>query len=501
MSIYTFLSGSELQIGRYQEGPSHMLHLPVDDLPVAIDVEFVEPSVIPEGNLAETWFSYDNLDSLQQVRWDYPGFGEGDGKLETLEALAHRMGLKYNSDKHSMENAVHELGHSLFAAMSQPLRLAVCALFHCPTDDLAVINNPEQAWANRIAEGIAETFKEAFLPSKYRVFPNRTNRHIGYKYYPEFRRIFRGIFTDKGGFDTSPVTKEEVSGEVGSGGHRGGVVVNDRRVHGGRSTSRVPPPPPPPPLIFKTFSHDVLELDEDNLSDAWAVHQTLELTPAVGSAAWLKRYEAGYDLFAHKMGEDHTFTYDWMIPNPDASLLLPWVGFVVRTEGFFGWRFYLKKNNQYVGSLYKFRGGWGFNLTEQNMVQAHTIWRNQAVIFDGADLPPLSAGPWIAASSGLFLPNSAEPEYEGEDNARLFEDAIGLATLPVAQGQSITVQEGDEISIHARILGLEFIGTGATEEPENRERAEQGTGWLEASIGAALPRLPYSYRQLDSVGF
>jgi len=282
-------------------------------------------------------------------------------------------------------------------------------------------------------------------------------------------------------------------GSVAPEGDRAGVVPDEKRVLGGRGDSTLRPLPPPPAPVFSEFSHDLMELDEDNLSEAWAAHQSLD---EIAAALWQHTYEAGYDLYQHIVTETHTFAYGFNIPLIDPVIFLvdPEEENPVR-EGFFGWRFFLKINGVYVGN---FRGGWMFGfMTKPNRVRTHAIWRNQAVTFgDGTDLPPLEEDVWTEAASGLFLPNSYELEG-GEElhNSRLYEGAKALGTLPAHEGQSITVNEGDLVSIQARALGLEFVSTGTTEEPDNRNRAVERMGWLD-SVGPVLPRLPYSYRIL-----
>lgn len=192
MPLYAFENGSTLQKDRWREGTAHLLNMPVETIPLAITVEFVPPSELQaETTLAQTTFVYDSQSATTKVRNDYPAFGGGDGKLESLEAEAAGMGLHYSSFKHSLETPAHELGHALFASLPQSIRLKILALFGLKTDDISVIAPMGQPWQNRVIEGIAETFKEAFLPRDMRVFPNRTKKIIPYILYPEFRRLCR----------------------------------------------------------------------------------------------------------------------------------------------------------------------------------------------------------------------------------------------------------------------------------------------------------------------
>jgi hypothetical protein len=193
MPLYDFLNGTTKQKDRWREGTAHLLNTPVDTIGLSITVEFVPPEELSaQTTLAETTWTYDSASATTKVRNDYPSFGGGDGKLESLEAEAHRMGLVYSAERHSLETPAHELGHAWFASLSESVRLKIVRMFGLDTDDPAVLAPPGTLWQNRVAEGIADTFKEAFLPARLRVFPNRTNRRISYSKFPEFRRLFRG---------------------------------------------------------------------------------------------------------------------------------------------------------------------------------------------------------------------------------------------------------------------------------------------------------------------
>lgn len=194
MALYTFVNGSDAQKEHWRLGPSLMHNLTVESLLVAVTVEFVPYSELEDTSfLAETFWTVGDSSSETKVRLDYPIFGGGDGKLESLEAEAAKWGLEYNGLLHANETPVHELGHSIFAALPEPDRLAIARLFGADSTDQDELAPPGSVWEDRIAEGIAETFKEAFLPARYRVFPNRTNRRISYKDFPEFRRHIRGV--------------------------------------------------------------------------------------------------------------------------------------------------------------------------------------------------------------------------------------------------------------------------------------------------------------------
>ena len=89
-----------------------------------------------------------------------------------------------------IETIAHELGHLLMRHLPDASKEAVAAMFGITAAD---IDNYDDAppWEDRPVEGIAETFKDAFLPRRLRLFANRTNRAIPIHKYGAFRRIFR----------------------------------------------------------------------------------------------------------------------------------------------------------------------------------------------------------------------------------------------------------------------------------------------------------------------
>lgn len=198
--IYNFASGTAEQKALWQEAVTHLLNFPADEIALTVNVDFAPVSeVVAKGHndLAITTWTYDDPVSNTVVRGDAPGFG---GQLPALEAEAAGFGLPYSPPRFLMETAAHELGHSFFAALSLSQRTAIAKLFGAQTDDIRELEPLDAEWKNRIIEGIAETFKEAFLPARYRVFPNRTNRRIPYSLFPKFRHIFRQGHSSGTGF-------------------------------------------------------------------------------------------------------------------------------------------------------------------------------------------------------------------------------------------------------------------------------------------------------------
>jgi hypothetical protein len=189
---YEFANGNTTQKGMWEEAISHLLHLPQDALPLTINVSFVDPSTLVGGghliDLAVTTWTYGSTEAETKVRNDSPGFGEA---RQSLEAEAAGLGLVFNPERFYLETAIHELGHAAFASLPESKRIAIAQMFGAQSDDLGELDPSGAGWQDKIIEGIAETFKEAFLPRRFRVFPNRTKRKIPYHEYPRFRELFR----------------------------------------------------------------------------------------------------------------------------------------------------------------------------------------------------------------------------------------------------------------------------------------------------------------------
>jgi hypothetical protein len=186
-----FANGTTRQQTQWKQALNSLMNFPMQAVPLIIDVEFVDPADVTgksHNDLAATTWTYDSPSSSTKVRNDAPGYG---GQRKTLEALAASMGLPYNGDIHYNETAVHEFAHSLFADLPQEHRVQIAEMFGAKSDSLSELAPSGAAWEDRIIEGIAETFKEAFLPRRLRIFPNRTNRKISYSDFPRFRRLFR----------------------------------------------------------------------------------------------------------------------------------------------------------------------------------------------------------------------------------------------------------------------------------------------------------------------
>lgn len=190
---YVFTNGTAEQKELWAAAYGLLRNLPEESLPLQITITFANPSEIGQTSFATTTWSYHSEISQTAVRNDAPGYGGADAGL-IAEAAA--MGLTYDAHQHFNETAIHELGHSVFAALPESTRVAIARLFGAKSDNEGELNPADRPWQDRIMEAIAETFKEAFLPARYRVFPNRTNIHLSYALYPTFRRLIRDGLTE-----------------------------------------------------------------------------------------------------------------------------------------------------------------------------------------------------------------------------------------------------------------------------------------------------------------
>jgi hypothetical protein len=204
-----FASGTSEQKDLYQRALTYLRHLPLDALPLSIEVSFVPPDEVGQTSFAETTFEYGSTESTTKVRNDAPGFSDIDAQLI---AEAAQEGLEWNARTHFNETAAHELGHSVFAALPEEVRLAIVALFGLDTDDIDTLAPPGSDWHDRPIEGIAETFKEAFLSARHRVFPNRSNVKISYSKFPTFRRLIREAVPQMESTGELPPGETEVPG-------------------------------------------------------------------------------------------------------------------------------------------------------------------------------------------------------------------------------------------------------------------------------------------------
>lgn len=201
--IFNFANGTQRQQDLWREAIDRLLNFPSSAIPLTIAVEFLDPSELKGGHtdLAETTWTYGSTNASTVIRNDAPSFGD---QQKVMEAYAASLGIAYSIEKFYAESSAHELGHALFAALPQPKRVAIAELFGASSDSLEELAPEGSDWQDRIIEGIAETFKEAFLPRRFRLFPNRTRRTIAYRDFPAFRAIFREAMPETGAGTLEP---------------------------------------------------------------------------------------------------------------------------------------------------------------------------------------------------------------------------------------------------------------------------------------------------------
>lgn len=426
---YEFTNGTVRQKAMWAEAVGHLLHLPSSAIDLKVMVTF--QASIPGGHtdLAATTWTYGSTEATTLIRSDALSFGSSKAELE---AEAASLGLPYSIEKFYLESAVHELGHALYASLPEANRIAIAQMFGAKSDSITELEPTGSKWQNRIMEGIAETFKEAFLSRRYRVFPNRTKRKIPYNQYPVFRSLFR-------------VGTESVSRKEG-------------------------------------FDHDVLELDFKDMRVAWPASSLFRHWE---SNAYYTVYQAGYNLFSRKISNAHSFSFSF---TPPAFLVVD----VPKSMGlgaiFFAWRYRIKVNGI---TQHKFRGVWaGGRPSLQTLQMFYNEWYLPASnLWDAGEGIASPFATWLAGGNSFFLPNELEKEGEGwTNNYETYEDAIPLGPLPITLSDSISVDPGDVVSIHARALGLELAVPGG---PNFEEEARERMGRL-LTLTEILPRMPFS---------
>ena len=179
--ILNFVNGTEVQKQACRDVAHNLLNLPFDSIPLNLTIEFVKdpsPTIHDEFGFAE---------------WSY---GSPSGTIR-IANIAPSWPEPWRGIKFLREVFAHEVGHIFFAALPQARRAQIAQMFGAKSDDEAVVNPKSQPWEKRVTEGIAETFKDAFLPQRYRRHANRTQRRISLSLYPEFRALFRQVPGDR----------------------------------------------------------------------------------------------------------------------------------------------------------------------------------------------------------------------------------------------------------------------------------------------------------------
>jgi hypothetical protein len=170
-----FLNGNAVQISGCRTVVANLLNLPASAIPLKQTIEFT-PDPLPSSHteFAATTWVYDDLEPLTKIASVAPNWPEPWTGIQFLQ-----------------ETYAHELGHALFAALPKAARLEIAQMFGVESDDVAVLFPPGAPWVDHPGEGIAETFKDAFLPRGFRRYANRTNHTIPIHKYAEFRSLWR----------------------------------------------------------------------------------------------------------------------------------------------------------------------------------------------------------------------------------------------------------------------------------------------------------------------
>lgn len=170
-----FVNGTDVQKQAVRTVAHGLLNMPFEAIGLVHTIEFVpDPSAGLHNEFAITQYTYDDNEPLTKIASVAPNWGEPWRGIPFLH-----------------ETYAHELGHGFYAALPEEMRIAIAQMFGAETDDLAVLSPSGVAWEDQIIEGIAETFKDAFLPRRLRRYANRTRKKIPIYQYPEFRGLWR----------------------------------------------------------------------------------------------------------------------------------------------------------------------------------------------------------------------------------------------------------------------------------------------------------------------
>lgn len=91
-----------------------------------------------------------------------------------------------------MESVIHEYGHALtfgYLATDDAKKADLCHMFrYKKTGRVGTLEdwNPEGEWADKIQEGVAEFFKDVYMPAQFRYFENRSNWWMNKGDFPAF---------------------------------------------------------------------------------------------------------------------------------------------------------------------------------------------------------------------------------------------------------------------------------------------------------------------------
>lgn len=166
MMELTFDGGTSQQRQWFQEAVNHA-RFPWDDLEVSVTVSWpLEPSLPGHKEFACTTTS-DGVNFELEIRRSLDSSTQPDWSGRTFYE----------------ETVVHELAHVItFARSTLAEREALCAAFFKRVSGegdthgtAAELDDPDDAWEDRIQEAMAEVIKDTIMPESYRDYDNRTN--------------------------------------------------------------------------------------------------------------------------------------------------------------------------------------------------------------------------------------------------------------------------------------------------------------------------------------
>lgn len=180
----TFLNGTTEQHDAVREALGDLLHLDTDTVfSFPWDIDFV-PNPVSDPAVHHAFAVTELIPAhpVTHFRDDFPRFSPVD---------------TYGSPASARQAVIHELGHAAEANLATDVQEMVAALFGATQ---ATLYPTDRAWEDRPGEGMAETFKDAFLPQALRATPNSTNVKIPIPKYAELRRLFRSGTSLPAGF-------------------------------------------------------------------------------------------------------------------------------------------------------------------------------------------------------------------------------------------------------------------------------------------------------------
>lgn len=174
---FSFESGTTEQQELFLAAAGSLLNFDLDQVPIDVTVSFEDD---PEEGIHNEFAVADGSGGSGFIifRSDAPSF-------IGIDPTGRRWGMPFFN-----EVAVHEIAHIIVGNMAASQQQELAELFGTTTETW---NDSGSDWVDRPYEGIAETFKDAFLPASLRKYVNRTNHKISISKFPHFRSIFRRL--------------------------------------------------------------------------------------------------------------------------------------------------------------------------------------------------------------------------------------------------------------------------------------------------------------------